>query len=619
MRLTLRTMLAYIDDVLEPKDAEEIAKKIEESEFATNLLHRIKDVTKRLRLGAPSLTDRSAGLDPNTVAEYLDYTLPDDRVPDFEKVCLESNIHLAEVAACHEVRALLFGEPAEVDPAARERMYRLLDVLTAQEKLKSAPPKLPGADEREGDHPQKAQPGPPKPPLPEYLREAARKRRLWRTVAAIGALILILLVVLTATRQLEPGSRLGQLLGLGQAPAPIAHMPVDQAPKAASDQAGAFPPRTVVPTKEQSPAPIVPAVDNQGLAPKPVTQSIDAEDRPKPASEAPASPTAPAQVAPLPTATAGMKPLPGIEPGPINPLRVEAAGGAARMPTPAGPQKLPAVNEVPAKADAPEALAPSSRAEAAEAAPRAAPAAAPAEKPASFPPGEAAPLPIEQVAKFVPPPNAPPTVAPLAALLLRFDPESGTWQRVRPQATLTSQDRLLSLPNYRPPILMVGDVMVEMVDGTRVDLQPVDAQGVPGLAIDFGRVILRNQGKDKARMRIQMGERIGVITFGHADSAVALEVSRAGSHQADPETQPGPRVADLYVMTGRILWQEDAGREPVAVNAPVRLTLNDKPLEAIAVQQLPQWLSPEAVSQLDQRAAANLERELQVRPVALAG
>ena len=96
------------------------------------------------------------------------------------------------------------------------------------------------------------------------------------------------------------------------------------------------------------------------------------------------------------------------------------------------------------------------------------------------------------------------------------------------------------------------------------------------------------------------------------------EVSRAGSHQADPETQPGPRVADLYVMTGRILWQEDAGREPVAVNAPVRLTLNDKPLEAIAVQQLPQWLSPEAVSQLDQRAAANLERELQVRPVALA-
>ena len=55
MRLTLRTLLAYLDDVLEPAEAQDLGGRIRDNEFATNLVHRIREAMRREKLGAPRL------------------------------------------------------------------------------------------------------------------------------------------------------------------------------------------------------------------------------------------------------------------------------------------------------------------------------------------------------------------------------------------------------------------------------------------------------------------------------------------------------------------------------------------------------------------------------------
>jgi hypothetical protein len=122
----LRTLLAYLDDTLEPSEIKQIGQKVNESETAQKLIERIKQVTRRRRLTTPPLTGPGVKFDPNTVAEYLDNELAPEQVAELEKVCLESDVHLAEVAACHQILTLVLGEPPLIPPTAKERMYGLV-------------------------------------------------------------------------------------------------------------------------------------------------------------------------------------------------------------------------------------------------------------------------------------------------------------------------------------------------------------------------------------------------------------------------------------------------------------------------------------------------------------
>ncbi|MFP6765562.1 MAG: hypothetical protein VB858_18180, partial [Planctomycetaceae bacterium] len=172
----------------------EIGAKVNESGYASMLVNRIREVMRRRRLTAPDVAGPEMGLDPNHVSEYLDNTLGPDAVADVEKVCLDSDVHLAEVAASHQILTLVLGEPVDVPVSTRERMYAFGPTASLQpDTSKTVDPEshssvrtVTGSDNQSQMATADSQPGEPfDGHIPDYLKPAPTLRRLGPVAVAV--------------------------------------------------------------------------------------------------------------------------------------------------------------------------------------------------------------------------------------------------------------------------------------------------------------------------------------------------------------------------------------------------------------------------------------------------
>ncbi len=593
MRLTLRTLLAYLDEILEPKDAEEIGNKLQESEVASTLLHRIRDVMRRLRLKAPDVDEQDTALDPNTVAEYLDNTLPDDRVPDFEKVCLESDMHLAEVASCHQVLAMVLGEPAEIDPSSRQHMYTLQQVAAEQSEMASA---AAGNYDTLEQSTKPSRPRRPRPEIPEYLRDKPKKKRWLLSAGVLVAAGCLLAVLLAATGRLE-------FLGIDW---PFADKTVAVDSTTAEKQKQGSHEANVADDKVDAADPT--ATDK--------TDAVDAADVTAPAAEKTSAEKAPPQKAP-PVSTPAAVPVQAPATSTVPP---------AKAPLDTSPLQTP--SETPWGVIQP--LAPPRQGVPEDTILKPPGAQPPVSQPpvATEPKAEVAaadaPVPPERIARFMSDNH----------VLLRFDAQKQEWSRVPHQDILTPQYELLSLPTFRPAIAMTAGLPTLMlVDASRIAFEPTNAAGIPGLKIDYGRVIIQTMGKEETRLALAFGNRLdgqrkGLLRFGDAASTLTIEVTHELAAGENPEAQSPRLKVNLGVVTGRVQWVEE-GAEPVEIAASHQLTLGGgafqqagaKRAEAEkpqAMESSPDWIVADSISFSDRSASSALESELgRQRPLSL--
>ena len=507
MRLTLRTLLAYLDEILEPADAAEMGKKIEESEFATSLMHRTRDVTRRLRLGAPKLNGRGMGLDPNTVAEYLDNTLPSERVPDFEKVCLESDVHLAEVASAHQILALVLGEPAEFDARSRQRMY---DLVTAPAAAEDGQAVAATKSDRKASRSRKRKKR-KQPKVPAYLRDGAEPSSGRRWLLAAASVVVLLACAALVFRSAAPDAwrRLtGQQVAANSSPEEAAADQASDSQNADDEQA------------EKA------ASDDKRGGDK---QGDDSADAGLPESETDSAPP----------------PEPDQD--------VSKAGADDDSP----PAPLP--DEQPHAAD---------------------------ERPAKNTVRRG-----EVMGRLISEHD----------VLLRWDGNDEVWLRVPARESVYAGDVLLALPSYQPNLALGAGVTVQLSGGAAVVLEGPDAEGLPGIKVIDGRVLLMTVAKPEVQLRVAAGDRNGVVAFGRDDSTLAIDVARELPDGADPEKTDAAILVELYLASGEVQWASpDSG--PQKLKAPEHRSLHADP----SVRQpgdLPAWIKANELAPIERRAS----------------
>ncbi len=231
LRLTLRTLLAWLDGVLPAEEADAFAEKLSSSGSARMLVDRIRAVVAHPGLDSPKLVGRGLAADANSVAEYLTNSLPADAVATFERVCIESDAHLAEVAACHRMLVEARNDPSIFEPPEPHELDRLLAATggLAGGVIGSTVPAA---------KPPEPEPVKPQPAASPAARSSKSSITAWASV--IMAVLLVGLLAGTLAWRLMPGKSGGAMSG--DADAVAVREPPPPPPQAPEEPAAEPPP-----------------------------------------------------------------------------------------------------------------------------------------------------------------------------------------------------------------------------------------------------------------------------------------------------------------------------------------------------------------------------------------
>lgn len=571
MRLTLRTLLAYLDDILSPAQAKEIGQKITESNYASQLVDRIRDVMRRRRLTAPDLEADEAGIDASLIAEYLDNTLSPEKVAEVEETCLKSDIHLAEVAACHQILTLVLGEPVEIRQKSRERMYALApwgdtgtEAVTDSAEKPATEPAVP---ETVAAKPAASETT--RETVPDYLKPAPFWRRARLPIMFLTCVALWLFLLWydptydprkylpsgtpTPTQETDSADLLADA-GEAVEEASTTSGAVETTPEAESsgaesiasadvpeaDSAEPFVPVDPPPPEDEPDVSVEPVVDSQ---PPAETSLPDAEEMPAEDSEA--------------TSVAAIE-RPAVE---------------------AQPPATSTIEETPAEPTQPAA-----------------------------PPKQAASLQY----------NSP------TGILLRYDDGAKDWF-VMPRRSLIHAEEQIACPEPFTAPLDVGNNLcrVTLLGGTSVVSRPPSSTASFGFDVKRGRLIIEGRsgaGEKGVVLAISVGEDLWHLQLDSADAVCGVEVVPRKPDQFEEDLGENLTDARLFVLRGTVNVADEkqlravasaAGDDAPSSTAELKSPEGENALPVAPVPRKPDWLEPggRRVSRTMLRYASRFESE----------
>ena len=672
MRLSLRTLLAFEDNVFDVEQHRRLEQLLPADKNAEATLRRIRTIVRNPSLGVPGLVDHQEELDPNYVAEYLDHQMSGSVQEKFETYCLSADKYLAEIASIHHILSNVLGEPARTSRECRLKCY---NVLHADTPLPSFSLPEPLTHFQPYDAPPESQaekptmkvtnrhfaslwqllfPAKPVPVAPAPAPATSEEKRppLW-TFAIIGILICALLL---GWQQLEKQRLAQQLREIGteivtEEPETVSLPKASEAVSSPREPEIVFSPRTpetaFQPSAAETPFPVAehyfvePPIADTSVAEAPETIAPPAPLAPfEPIEQVaftsqPETSTSetftPFTAAPTEDSNLG-SPMERDDLEQPNVLTNDSSLGhtahseqneSEYLPTPIEEETIIAfqpiaslprsVSEFPAR--------PNDSASSSAWQPAAGQSVAiQAAESVEIQPAESIVEPAVSQVVSVAAAQHQPVAAPLTRavgrvmqaspsdLIFSAATSSASWQLLSSPFDLNGDQYLLTAAPFRGTFELTDAFRIEMVGDAKLCILPLDASGIPGIFVDYGRIIIRPLRPNQP-MRIEMERARGKVSSTGTQSVLFIDtfadVSEPQGARILGEQRPRitPILGFVPKNSEQIVWHSAAQPQPFYVNLQGSMLLQSERYRFGEVRNLPNWLGMMPMSPEEHRLA----------------
>jgi hypothetical protein len=187
-----------------------------------------------------------------------------------------------------------------------------------------------------------------------------------------------------------------------------------------------------------------------------------------------------------------------------------------------------------------------------------------------------------------------------------------------PDSPLLTGQRIISLPTYRPQMLLSPNIKVTLAGESHLEVGQTKVEAAPLLKIESGRAIIVPLGEPEVAVRLESAGRTGSVMFADADSVMAVDVMKYLPPGQHPELDPATGIIQLFALSGQIAWREE-GKEEFVVGAGQVLTMEGAGAPALfEAGELPAWVAGNDLADIDRLASTELRQNLATdRPLSL--
>jgi hypothetical protein len=203
---------------------------------------------------------------------------------------------------------------------------------------------------------------------------------------------------------------------------------------------------------------------------------------------------------------------------------------------------------------------------------------------------------------------------PHPSLIFSASSSKTPWQLLPLPFELHGEQYLLTAAPFRGTLELAASFRIEMIGDTKLCILPPDPSGIPGIFVDYGRIIIHPLQANQP-LRIETEQSRGTVRVTGMNSILFIdtfaEISDPSGNIKPPMGQKantGPILGVVPKNGERIIWQSIRQPNPFYIETQGSVLLHSEQYRFGNVHNLPNWLGTMPMSQEDRMLAETCRR-----------